>query len=80
MKCVPPFTNKNYLLVKGGTHSFILHKMRTSFYKQDLFSDNHLHNNNGIAFGFSIPQYEMKICQRSHNKVAKTVYVWFEFL
>ena len=25
-------------------------------------------------------QYEMRICQKSHNKVTKTVYVWFEFL
>ena len=25
-------------------------------------------------------QYEMRICQKIHNKVTKTVYVWFEFL
>ena len=25
-------------------------------------------------------QYKMRICQKSHNKVTKTVYVWFEFL
>ena len=25
-------------------------------------------------------QYEMRICHKSHNKVTKTVYVWFEFL
>ena len=25
-------------------------------------------------------QYEMRIGQKSHNKVTKTVYVWFEFL
>jgi hypothetical protein len=25
-------------------------------------------------------QYEMRICQKSHNKVTKTVHVWFEFL
>ena len=25
-------------------------------------------------------QYEMRICQKSHNNVSKTVYVWFEFL
>ena len=25
-------------------------------------------------------QYEMRICQKSQNKVTKTVYVWFEFL
>ena len=25
-------------------------------------------------------QYEMRICQKSHNNVTKTVYVWFEFL
>ena len=25
-------------------------------------------------------QYEMRICQKSHNKVTKTAYVWFEFL
>ena len=25
-------------------------------------------------------QCEMRICQKSHNKVIKTVYVWFEFL
>ena len=25
-------------------------------------------------------QYEMRICQKSHNKVTKTVYVWFKFL
>ena len=25
-------------------------------------------------------QYEMSICQKSHNKVTKTVYVRFEFL
>ena len=25
-------------------------------------------------------QYEMRVCQKSHNKVTKTVYVWFEFL
>ena len=25
-------------------------------------------------------QYEMRVWQKSHNKVTKTVYVWFEFL
>ena len=25
-------------------------------------------------------QYEMRIGQKSHNKVTKAVYVWFEFL
>ena len=25
-------------------------------------------------------QYEMRICKKSHNKVTKAVYVWFEFL
>ena len=25
-------------------------------------------------------QYEMSVCQKSHNKVTKTVYVWFKFL
>ena len=25
-------------------------------------------------------QYEMKICQKSHNKITKTVDLWFEFL
>ena len=25
-------------------------------------------------------QYEMRICQKSHNKATKIVYVWFEFL
>ena len=25
-------------------------------------------------------QYEMRICQKSHNRVTKTVYVWFEYL
>ena len=25
-------------------------------------------------------QYELKICQISHNKITKTVHVWFDFL
>ena len=25
-------------------------------------------------------QYEMRICQKSHDKVTKTVYLWFKFL
>ena len=25
-------------------------------------------------------QYEMRICQKSNNKITKTVYVWFAFL
>ena len=25
-------------------------------------------------------QYEMRICQKSHTELTKTVYVWFEFL
>ena len=25
-------------------------------------------------------QYKMRICRKSHDKVTKTVYVWFEFL
>ena len=48
------------LLVKGGTHSFLVHKMRTSFYEQNLFSDNHLHYNNVIAFGFYRMHREMR--------------------
>jgi hypothetical protein len=32
------------------------------------------------GLGMTNLQYEMRICQKSYNKVTKTVYVWFEFL
>ena len=32
------------------------------------------------GLGMKNLQYEMRICQKSHSKVTKTVYVWFEFL
>ena len=32
------------------------------------------------AYGMINLQYEIIICQKSHNKVTKTVYVWFKFL
>jgi hypothetical protein len=32
------------------------------------------------GFGMRNLQCEMRICQKSHDKVTKTVYVWFEFL
>ena len=25
-------------------------------------------------------QYEMRICQKSHSKVSRTIYEWFDFL
>ena len=42
-----------------------------------LYYHGLIYNN---ANGMRNLQYEMRICQKSHNKVTKTVYVRFEFL
>ena len=43
------------LLVNGGTHSFLVHEMRTSFYWQSF-----TYYNNVIAFGFYRMHREMR--------------------
>ena len=32
------------------------------------------------GFGMRNLQYEMRICQKSDNKISKTLYVWFKLL
>ena len=44
----------------------------------DIVWAHSIHHFKGL--GMRNLQYEMRICQKSYNKVTKTVYVWFEFL